>query len=116
MNLEATGQPIASNTAARPLRLLTVIQGRASMSRGNGTEAQGDVVPAQPAVERITVALIRKAGEDLRHLQERTNLSKTDIVNRAISLYEFFDNQQRHGQDVVLRNPDTGELQSIFFL
>ena len=41
--------------------------------------------------ERITVALIPRAGEDLQHLQDRTGFSKTDIVNRAISLYEFID-------------------------
>ena len=32
--------------------------------------------------ERITVALIPKAGEDLQRLQERTALSMTDITNR----------------------------------
>ena len=85
------------------------------MNRGNEAEAHEAVVSAQPAAERITVALIRKAGEDLQRLQERTNLSKTDIVNRAISLYEFFDSQQRRGQDVLLRNRETNELQTIFF-
>lgn len=86
------------------------------MNRGNEAEADEAVVPTQPAVERITVALIRKAGEDLQRLQERTNLSKTDIVNRAISLYEFFDSQQRRGQDVLLRNRESNELQTIYFL
>jgi hypothetical protein len=37
------------------------------------------------------VALIAKSAEDLRRIQERTGLSKTDVVNRAVTLYEFID-------------------------
>lgn len=70
----------------------------------------------QQAVERITVALIPKAGADLQALQDRTGLSKTDIVNRAISLYEFFDAQIRAGNDLFLRAPETGEIQTVRFL
>lgn len=84
--------------------------------RGNSAEAQGGA-PTQPlAVERITVALIRKAGEDLQRLQDDTNLSKTDIVNRAISLYRFINSQQHQGQDVLIRNKNTGEMRTIMFL
>jgi len=46
----------------------------------------------QPA-ERITVSLIPKAVADLQRLQDRTGLSKTNLVNRAIMLYEFVDRQ-----------------------
>jgi len=84
-------------------------------SRGTGATAKGGVVPAQPVTERVTIALIPKAGQDLQHLQERTSLSKTDIVNRAITLYEFLDAQQRNGHDVQLRNRTTGDTQTILF-
>jgi hypothetical protein len=69
----------------------------------------------QPA-ERITVALIPKAGEDLQRLQERTALSKTDITNRAITLYEFIDAQIRAGRDVLIRDSKTGETQLVRIL
>ena len=85
-------------------------------STDSGTAAEGGMVPKQPAVERITIALIPKAGQDLQRLQDRTDLSKTDIVNRAITLYEFFDARQRDGHDVLLRNQETGETQAILFL
>jgi len=49
------------------------------------------------------VALIPKAGEDLQHLQDRTGLSKTDIVNRAISLYEFVDTELAAGAEMIIR-------------
>jgi hypothetical protein len=68
------------------------------------------------AAERITVALIPKAGEDLQRLQDRTSLSKTDITNRAITLYEFIDAQQRAGRDLLIRDNDTGEIQLVRLL
>ena len=66
--------------------------------------------------ERITVALIPKAGEDLQRLQERTSLSKTDITNRAITLYEFIDAQIRAGRDILIRDSKTGETQLVRIL
>jgi len=62
------------------------------------------------------VALIPKAGEDLQRLQERTSLSKTDITNRAITLYEFIDAQIRAGRDVLIRDSRTGETQLVRIL
>jgi hypothetical protein len=67
-------------------------------------------------VDRITVALIPKAGEDLQRLQDRTSLSKTDIANRAITLYEFIDAQMRAGRDVLIRDNTTGETQVVRLL
>lgn len=83
-------------------------------SRGNGAAPKGGV-PSHPLIERITVALVPKAGQDLQNLLDRTKLSKTDIVNRALTLYEFFDAQQRAGHDVQLRNRATGDIQTIMF-
>ncbi len=66
--------------------------------------------------ERITVALIPAAAGNLRRLQERTNLSKTDITNRAITTYEFFDAQLKSGRDLIVRDRRTGEIQLVRFL
>jgi hypothetical protein len=66
--------------------------------------------------ERITVALIPKAAEDLQRLQDRTGLSKTDLANRAISLYEFIDAQLSAGRDLLIRDSTTGEIQSVRLL
>lgn len=81
----------------------------------SSTGADEDVARSQVA-DRITVALIPKASEDLQRLQERTNLSKTDIANRAITLYEFIDAQLRDGREVLIRDNDTGETQIVRFL
>lgn len=84
-------------------------------SAGSG-KAVDEGARTQAVVDRITVALVRKAGEDLQHLQDRTGLSKTDIVNRAITLYEFLDSQLQSGNDLLVRDPRTGETQLVRFL
>jgi hypothetical protein len=66
--------------------------------------------------DRITVALIPVAEVGLRRLQERTNLSKTDLANRAITSYEFIDAQQQAGRDLIIRDRRTGESQLVRFL
>ena len=58
------------------------------------------------ASERITVALIPKAAAELALLQERTGLSKTDLANRAISLYEFIDGEMSDGREILVRDAD----------
>jgi hypothetical protein len=80
-------------------------------STGNGA-SEADTVRSQPA-ERITISLIPKAVQDLQRLQDRTSLSKTDITNRAITLYEFIDAQIRSGHDLLIRDNDTGDLQLV---
>lgn len=71
----------------------------------------------RPTVEtmtdRITVALVPKAVEDLQGFQGRTCLSRTDIVNRAISLYEFIESQMDAGKDIICRDPKTREMRAV---
>jgi hypothetical protein len=70
--------------------------------------------PAQG--ERITVTLIPSAQADLRRLQERTKLSKTDLANRAIASYQFLDARLHAGHDLIVRDRRTGEMQLVRFL
>ena len=83
---------------------------------GSGTEPVIVDAARPPAVDRITVALIPKASEDLQRLQDRTSLSKTDIANRAITLYEFIDSQLRSGRDVLIRDNKTGMTEIVRLL
>ena len=72
---------------------------------------------ARPLVaDRITVALITKAAVDLQRLQARNGLSKTDLVNRAITLYEFIDSQFRQGRDLLIRDLKTNETRLVRLL
>lgn len=65
---------------------------------------------------RITVSLTPKATTGLAALGDRTGLSKTDLVNRALALYEFLDGQVRAGNDLIVRDGATGETQLVWFL
>jgi hypothetical protein len=73
------------------------------MSRnGSKLPASQDNPPVTPA-DRITVALVAKAAADLQATHDRTRLSKTDIVNRAITLYEFIDTELSAGSELIVR-------------
>jgi hypothetical protein len=89
--------------------------GKEDTAMAGSTDTDGETARTQ-VVDRITVALIPKAGEDLQRLQDKTGLSKTDIVNRAISLYEFINAQIRAGRDVLIRDNETHETQTVLIL
>lgn len=59
------------------------------------------------------MALLKQVARELRLLQRMTGLSKTDIVNRAISLYLFIVKAIRNNQDILLQDRSTGETQLI---
>lgn len=56
-------------------------------------------------VRTLTVLLVPKAARHLDRTRSRAQLSDTDIVNRAISLYDFIDGQLASGAQLVLRRP-----------
>jgi hypothetical protein len=70
----------------------------------------------QAVAERITVALVARAADDLKRTQERTGLSKTDVVNRALTLYEFVDSRLASGDEIMLRHKESGEMELIRLL
>jgi len=73
-------------------------------------------VESQVGNERITVGLIPRTAEELDELRSKSGMSKTDLVNRAISLYSFFEEQVRSGRQVVIRDPQTGEHELVHLI
>jgi hypothetical protein len=65
--------------------------------------------------DRITVALIPRTAASLAALRERTRLTKTELANRAITLYDFIDQQIAAGAAVLIRHPD-GSTAEVRFL
>lgn len=55
--------------------------------------------------ERVTVSLIPRTAAELARLQEETSLSRTDLINRAISLYAFISKQIEAGRELALHDP-----------
>jgi hypothetical protein len=64
------------------------------------------LIGSLPTQELITIPLIEKASDDLRIIYDRTGLSRTDIVNRAISLYAFIDAELRSHALLIVRRRD----------
>jgi hypothetical protein len=65
---------------------------------------------------RLTVILVPQVEDDLHLLERRTNLSSTDLTNRAITMYEFIDGRARDGYDMFTRDKRTGRTELVEFL
>lgn len=82
-----------------------------------GNSAIGKGLASDQATEFVSVALLAKVEGDLESLQDRTGLSRTDIINRAISLYEFIEAQLRVKNDLLIRDHKTKKIKLFrFFL
>jgi hypothetical protein len=90
--------------------------GGGSTAQEAGVRKQQTAADQRTTADRITVALIPQASDDLQRLQDRTGLSKTDIANRAIILYEFIDSQLKAGRDLLVKDNETGESQLVKLL
>jgi hypothetical protein len=86
------------------------------MSESMEKRAGGQSGAQVSAISRITVALTPKSASDILAIASRTGLSKTDIVNRAVSVYEFLNEQEAAGMELLVRDPKTGEIKLIRFL
>lgn len=78
---------------------------------GPGTTRQGR---SSAVADRITVSLVAKALADLDRTQQRTQMSKTDIINRAISVYEFIEAELSEGADIIVRRDDREHYVKLF--
>ena len=85
----------------------------AARGRGHQLSAVPDRRPPA-AADRITVSLVAKALADLQETHVRTGMSKTDIINRAITLYEFIEEELDAGAEIIVRRD--GQDQYVKFL
>ncbi len=84
---------------------------RAPGGRKSGGRPEGD--DQSSGVEQISVPLIPKVVEALQRLQARTHLSRTDLVNRAVTLLDFFEAQRNSDRDILIRDNGTQQEYSI---
>lgn len=64
-------------------------------------------------VEQITVPLSARVSRELVWLHSQTGLSKTDLVNRAISLYVLIEKGRQQGQQLAFYDLATHEVQVV---
>lgn len=67
-----------------------------------------DELDQRRSTERVTVTLIPRAARELARLQEDTAMTRTDLINRAVSLYAFIHDQTA-ANDKELAIYDSGE-------
>lgn len=68
---------------------------------------------ANAVVLKISIGLIAKAARDLRRTQERSGMSVADIVNRALTLYEFVDSCLAAGDQILVRRQGARRLEQV---
>ncbi len=76
---------------------------RLSATPDNPADLDDPVSPSLAPALRVMVTLVAQAAADLQDTHERTGMSKTDIVNRAISLYAFFEAEAKAGNELFVR-------------
>jgi hypothetical protein len=66
-------------------------------------------------VDRVNVVLTERAAQAIAKIQKRTGLKKVEIVNRALSIYEYIDAEMRTGNELVVRDPQGSEQRLMIF-
>ena len=66
-------------------------------------------------IHKITVNLIPQAWTAAEETAARLSLTKTDVINRALQAYAFFEQEIANGSEVLIRSRD-GDTQQVKFL
>ena len=61
----------------------------------------------------MTVGIIPKAWVELIELITNARYNRTDVINRAISIYAMIDQQLRSGNELVFRDPTSGKEKTV---
>ena len=69
----------------------------------------GEVLGPAPEPLRTTVGWIPDAAAALERLEQRTGHRRTDVINRAVQIYDFIDAELRAGKALIFRDPAGGE-------
>jgi len=64
---------------------------------------------------KVTVNLIPKAWDAANATATLLGLSRTDVINRAIQAYAFFEQTRADGSEVFVRSAD-GSMTQVRFL
>jgi hypothetical protein len=65
---------------------------------------------------RVTVNLTPKAIASLKDSADREGLTRTEVANRAVQLYNLISERRTAGEKLVFLHPDTGALEEVYIL
>lgn len=64
------------------------------------------VVLMTEVYRRLTTNLTRRSSEALTYLHETEEMSKTDVINRALQLYQFTVQSRERGENLAVVKSD----------
>ena len=67
-------------------------------------------------IVRLNVNLNAATADALKKLSEEQGVSLTEVVRRAISLYDFIDDERRSGNRVQMTDPKTGTVRELILM
>jgi len=62
---------------------------------------------------RMNIELSDELAETVRVLAKKRNTSISDVVRRAISLDNFFEEELSEGNTVILKNKNTDKMREV---
>jgi len=62
---------------------------------------------------RMNIELSDELAETVRILAKKRNTSISDVVRRAISLDNFFEEELSEGNTVILKNKNTDKMREV---
>lgn len=68
------------------------------------------------SLHRLNVNVTPLCASELERLAELTGYSKTDVVNRAISVYNFLEETLRSGGEIRIRRGPDDDHERLTFL
>lgn len=71
--------------------------------------------PVPLVARRVTVTLVAKPARELHDLIVETGMTRTDLVNRAVTLYSHVQKRLDDGYELLWRNPH-GDLELVTLL
>ena len=82
------------------------------------TPAQGGRAQTtpQPVQKRLNINMNEETAAALRELAQRKQISITEAVRRAISVYKFFEDELAEGRKVQTMRTDGGEKRDVVLM
>ena len=69
---------------------------------------------AGTAKEKVSISLTERAAEVVERWAEEQHLTLSEVVRRALSLYDLIESEQKDGADILLRKE--GETEKLRLL
>jgi hypothetical protein len=87
----------------------------ASASGARSSRARDSAPPPEPVEQRVTVNLNARAVRALAALVDLTGYNKTDVINRALQIYEFAEQIKESGGSLHIRQSEGADLERLTF-